>query len=112
MNLFWSTSSLINQLYSNSLRSSSIKSLEVDDNRDGSTDRLEINLLIPLSDDEKITSFDALIFSEIRLEHKVKYIYDAMSHLSIRSAGEGMNQIYFDGNVLIRQAQPFIAKGG
>jgi hypothetical protein len=113
LNLFWSTSSPINQLFSTSLRSSTIKSLEIDDNSDGLIDRLEINLLIPLLRGERITSFDALIFSEIRLQQKVKYIFDAMTHLSIRSGGgDHMRQIYFDGNVIIRQAAPFIARGG
>lgn len=112
MNLFWSTSPLINQLFSSSLRSSTIKSLEIDDNSDGLIDRVEMNLLIPLLEGEEITSFDALIFSEIRLQQKVKYKFDAMSHLRIRSGGEHMKQIYFDGNIIIRQAAPFIARGG
>jgi hypothetical protein len=112
MSLFWSTSPGINQLYSSSLRSSTIKSLEVDENEDGLTDRLEINLLIPLSDDESITSLDGLIFSEIKLQQKARYLYDAVSHISIRSGGEGMSQVYVDGNIIIRQAGPFIARGG
>jgi hypothetical protein len=112
MSLFWSTTPEINQLYSTSLRSSTIKSIEVDENEDGLTDRIELNLLIPLSDNERITSLDGLIFSEIKIQQKARYLFDAVSHVSIRSAGEGMSQISVDGNVVIRQAVPFIARGG
>jgi hypothetical protein len=113
LNLFWSTSPPINQLFSSSLRSSTIKSLEIDENSDGLIDRLEMNLLIPLLSGEKITSFDALIFSEVRLQQKVKYVFDAMSYLTIRSGGgDHMKHIYFDGNIIIRQAAPFLARGG
>ncbi len=110
--IFWSTSLPINQLFSSSLRPSTIKSLEVDENNDGVTDRLEVNLLVPLKEEERITSFDSLLFSEVRIQQKAQYLFDAVSYLAVRSGGEGMRQVFIDGNVKIRQATPLIARGG
>lgn len=48
LNLFYSTSPTINQLYNRDLRTPLLQSGELDDNGDGLIDRLEVGIQMPL----------------------------------------------------------------
>eukprot|EP00602_Paraphysomonas_sp_CaronLab_P002171 CAMPEP_0185027820 /NCGR_PEP_ID=MMETSP1103-20130426/13065_1 /TAXON_ID=36769 /ORGANISM="Paraphysomonas bandaiensis, Strain Caron Lab Isolate" /LENGTH=287 /DNA_ID=CAMNT_0027561959 /DNA_START=44 /DNA_END=904 /DNA_ORIENTATION=+ len=114
LNLFWSSSTAINDLYSRSdlLRSSILTSAELDDNRDGLTDRVEIGVRLPLAVGEKITRLDALIFADVRVQEKAKVSFDGAVYITHSSGTAAMGSLEIDGDVVIRQRWPMRAKGG
>lgn len=111
LSLFYSTSPAINQINSDYLRIPVFQSSELDDNRDGITDRIEINLQMPLSPFENIYGFSALIYCNTKLQSKVKYIFDAVSYATFESMSP-ISKVTIDGDLLFRQTWPLSAKGG
>lgn len=109
--LFWSTSRDINQIYHNYLRIPTIQSAEFDHNRDGINDRIEVNVYLPLQADEKVKSFDMLIFHEVTLKERAKYKFDTLTYIS-QSQQEQINLYYYDGNLQLEQKNPFTVRGG
>lgn len=111
LNLFYSTDSSINNLYGNDLRIPLFKSAELDDNRDGKTDRLEMSFQVPLAPTEMISGVTALTYYNVQLKNKVKYIFDAVSVIDYDSSSF-ISQLDVDGDLMLRQKWPLISKGG
>jgi len=111
LNLFYSTSPTINQLNSESLRIPILKSVELDDNRDGLTDRIEVNVQMPISKQEKILGASGLFYFDVQISSKARYIFDSMAFVNYESAA-AIRNLYVDGDLIMRQTWPFSAQGG
>ena len=108
---FWSTSPSVNELFSSNLRPSLIKSAEIDENRDGKNERIEINVEVPLLSSESIRSIEALVFHETILHDKARYQFDSVSHIKI-SNSDSIASAVSDGRLLFIQTWPLYARGG
>jgi hypothetical protein len=111
LNLFYSTSKPINSLYAAHLRIPLFQSAELDDNRDGRIDRLEIAMQMPLAPTESVYGFTALVYCNSKLESKAKYIFDTASYVNYESAS-AITQLNMDGDFVLRQTWPLTVKGG
>jgi len=110
LNIFYSTSAAINNLNSN-IRIPLFQSAELDDNRDGITDRIEVNIQMPLGFNESITRMDALFYETMTISNRVKYVFDGISFVSYDS-NVPMGTLQIDGDILLRQTQTLLSKGG
>lgn len=88
-----------------------MRSAEVDVNRDGRVDRLEMAVQLPLAKNEKITSVTSLVFFDVKLNSIAKYTFDAVSFINYE-AGSAMGKLEIDGDLLLRQTWPLSAYGG
>ena len=111
VNLFFSTNSVVNQIHYNNLRVPVVKSSELDDNRDGKVDRIEINVQMPVSSDEKIDRISAIFITEVKLSAKAKYQFEAVSYVDYESASP-IGSMHIDGDLMFRQTNSLISKGG
>ena len=111
VNIFYSTSSAVNDLFSEHLRTPIVKSAELDDNADGMVDRIEIGLTMPLSSSERITGFTSIIYHDVELKDKGRYRFDAVSYVSTSNPNP-MGSLYVDGDITVRQTWPLDYKGG
>ena len=111
LNIFYSTSSTVNQLYGANLRVPILQSAELDDNRDGVIDRLEINVKMPVGINETITRFDALFYHTATLSARVKYVFDGVSFVTYETSNP-IGDVQIDGDIMLRQTSTLIAKGG
>eukprot|EP00600_Ochromonadales_sp_CCMP1393_P008389 CAMPEP_0174970734 /NCGR_PEP_ID=MMETSP0004_2-20121128/9571_1 /TAXON_ID=420556 /ORGANISM="Ochromonas sp., Strain CCMP1393" /LENGTH=280 /DNA_ID=CAMNT_0016220545 /DNA_START=32 /DNA_END=871 /DNA_ORIENTATION=+ len=111
LNIFYSTSPTINKLNSGNLRVPLFQSAELDDNRDGYTDRIEIGVQMPLAPTESVNGFTALVYINTQLDAKPRYIFDAISYANYESVSS-MRQLSMDGDLLLRQSWPLTVKGG
>ena len=111
LNIFYSTSSTVNQLYGANVRVPVLQSAELDDNRDGVIDRLEINVKMPIGINETITRFDALFYHTATLSARVKYVFDGVSFVSYETSNP-IGNVQIDGDIMLRQTSTLIAKGG
>lgn len=87
------------------------KSAELDDDRDGKTDRLEMSFQLPLAPSEMISGVTALTYYNTKLSTKVKYIFDAVSIFDYDSSSF-ISQLDVDGDLVMKQTWPLVAKGG
>lgn len=111
LNFFYSTNPSINRLYSSSLRLPILRSAEFDDNRDGKTERLEVSLQLPLQDYEYIHGITVSVYFDAKLHGRAKYTFDALGYVNYES-GSPMSKLSIDGELMLRQAQPFVVYGG
>jgi hypothetical protein len=109
--MFYSTSSTINDLFSSHLRIPILRSAELDDNRDGITERIELGIQLPLFPAEKVTKFTALVYHDVELKDKARCLFDAVSYISYES-GLSLGSVHIDGDIIIRQTWPLEVKGG
>lgn len=107
---FWSTSPAINNLFSSTLKSSHISSIEVDMNRDQKTDRLELSIVVPLDIGENIYAFSSLFFFDVGLHDKAKYKFDSMVYVTHNSP-YSMECVSIDGNLELSQSWALASKG-
>lgn len=47
---------------------------------------------LPLSTDESITGLDVVVFYEVRVQDRARYIVDAMTHFGYRNGGDAMGE--------------------
>ena len=59
--LYYSTSSNLNPLHGESVRSAVVQSASFDDNHDGLNDRMELSLAMPLKPSERVSGMSALV---------------------------------------------------
>jgi hypothetical protein len=111
ISLFYSTTPVLNNLNAHNMRTALVQSAELDDNRDGITDRIELSMQMPLASDEEITSFSALVFCDVKLSSKARYLFDS-AVLVQHHNGMGMGDLSVDGDLLLRQTWPLVSKGG
>lgn len=109
--MFYSTSVAVNELFSDHLRVPILQSAELDDNKDGVTDRIELGLIMPLEVTERITKFSCLIYHDVELKDKARYRFDAGTYITADNAVP-MGNLYVDGDINIRQTWPLDVKGG
>jgi hypothetical protein len=107
----YSTNQQINSLYPSNTRIPILRSSELDDNRDGIMDRLELSVLLPLLPGESILSFSSILYEDIQLRDRAKILIDGITYLNYESAVP-MASLTMDGDLLLRQSQPFSAYGG
>ena len=93
------------------LRTVVIRSVEVDDNRDGVMDRLEVGVQVPLGINETVTHMDLLLHHTVTLSNRVKYVFDGVTYVSCDSANP-MGGVQLDGDIMIRQTATLQSKGG
>lgn len=111
LSYYYSTSPLINSLFADSLRTPIIRSAEIDNNRDGRMDRLEIAVQLPLANNEKIISMSSLVYFDVQLNSIAKYTFDAVSFANYE-AGSAIGKLEMEGDLLLRQTWPLSAYGG
>lgn len=111
LNIFYSTSPSVNQLYNTNLRIPFLQSAEFDDNSDGKSDRLEVSVVMPTMPGEKINAVSGLLYHEVRLSDTVRYVYDAATFINYEGATP-IEKVSFDGDITIKQTWPFSSKGG
>ena len=108
-NLYYSTSSVLNQHKGSMLRPAVIQSASHDDNNDGVMDRLELNVKMPLLANEEVHGFDAIFFHDITLKEKAKILFDSVSHISYESGDVAITDVRIGGDVKLHQNEPFAA---
>jgi hypothetical protein len=111
ISIFYSTSPTVNSLYEGTLRSPILQSAEQDDNFDGKVERIEVAVKLPLAPSERITGFSGLFYHDVKLSSKARYMFDAISYVNYDSAAS-MSNLYVDGDIIVRQTQTLMAKGG
>lgn len=111
MNLYYSTSPTTNKLNTEILRIPLFQSAELDDNRDGFTDRLELGIQMPLTPAECIYSLNSVVYFDVKFETIAKYEFDAVSYINFESTS-CIAKVDIDGDLLLRQTWPLSAKGG
>lgn len=111
ISLFYSTSNTINSLFGNHLRIPVVKSAELDDNRDGKVDRIEVNMQMPLKELEQVTGISAAFIHEVKLSDKARYIFDSLAYINYESA-TSLSSLNIDGDLMIRQTTSLYSKGG
>jgi transmembrane protein 231 len=108
--LYFSTTPALNRLHSDTLRSPVVKSAEFDDNHDGTNDRLEINLQMPLQANEDITSVSTMVLFDFALNERAKVKFDAAAVFSFDGAS-GIEEVSFGADVVMRQTWPLQVRG-
>lgn len=111
LNLYYSTKNALNNLNNNYLRVPIFKSAELDDNRDGVTDRLEIGIQMPLQVSETINSFSLLCHFDVKLSGMAKYQFDAVTYINYETSNS-ISEFTVDGDMKIRQTMPLSGTGG
>jgi hypothetical protein len=108
-NLYYSTSSVLNQQQGSMLRPGIIQSASYDDNHDGIMDRLELQVKMPLQPNEEVTGFDALFFHDIKLKNKAKILFDSVSHINYEGGDIPIQSVNIGGDIQVQQNDPFPA---
>lgn len=111
LTLYYSTSPFMNTLYEEYVRHPILRSVEVDSNADGRTDRLEINVVMPLAPQENIHTFTAFILHDVQFDGKTKMVMDAATYIQ-HSEALAMTALDVDGDVVFKQTWPMHARGG
>lgn len=111
MTLYYSTSPTLNMLNDQILRIPVLQSAELDDNRDGLMDRLELSIQMPLASSEEIWGIGALFFHDVQVSKKARYLFDAAAYVNYQSAS-GMTSLKVDGDLTLRQTWALNSKGG
>lgn len=91
-----------------------LKSATIDENLDGITDKISISVSMPLSSSERISSYTALTYFDCQLRGHAKVLFDSVV-LMDGSKGDdsnGISSISLDGDIILRQLQPFKAYAG
>jgi hypothetical protein len=108
----------LNQIYYSGASASRVKipvfsSTAVDVNADGITDRIEVSAMVPMDAGTVLTGVDIALFHDVRLQHKARYEFDAMSFISTGSShSRGIGAVRVDADLVFRQTWPLVAKGG
>ncbi len=110
LNLQYSTNAYINQLYP-STRMPIFRSAELDDDRDGTIERLELSILLPLQVGEAIHGFTTLIYYDARLNSRAKLLFDAAAFVNFEGS-TALSKVALDGDMLLRQTWPLPVYGG
>lgn len=87
------------------------RSAELDDNRDGLVDRLEVSAQLPLAANEKITGVSCLVYFDVQLNSIAKYLFDAVVLLNYES-GTPFAKVNLEGDLKLRQTWPLNSYGG
>ena len=111
LNLFYSTSPTVNQLYGPNLRAPILQSGALDVNNDGLMDRLEVGLQMPLGVGESVYGFSAVFYHDVAVSARAKVLFDAINYVGYEAATP-IGGAFVDGDLMVRQTQTLYAKGG
>ena len=109
--IVFSSMSDVENLYDGELRVATLRSIELDTNRDGLPDQFHITALVPLQNGEKILSANMVTFHKVTFRRRARVEMDALAFVD-HKAGMGGGSLYVDGEFELRQRWPFRAKGG
>ncbi|RYH30785.1 hypothetical protein EON65_04175 [archaeon] len=110
----YSTNAYINAAYSNAYtqtRVPTLRSAEMDDNRDGKTDRLEVSVLLPITADESISGFTAAVYLDVKLNERAKVLFDGVGFVHYEGSTP-LQKLSVDGDMMLRQTWPLKVYGG
>lgn len=88
-----------------------LQSAELDDNKDGVMDRLELGIKMPIGVNETITRMDTLLYHTATLSGRVKYTFDGVTFVTYESMIP-IGNLLIDGDIIFRQTATLSAKGG
>ncbi|XP_070574056.1 transmembrane protein 231-like [Ptychodera flava] len=106
----WSTYHNYNMLNQGRLRIPIVKSREIDENRDGKADRLQINIETPMLDTESVYSVHLLLIMEFKLHRFSSLIMESMAYIHYNSPRPGA-QFTIDGELRFKQNYPLNHRG-
>lgn len=98
----WSTESSVNALFGSDVRVAEVSSVEVDDNRDGKPDTVEVTVAVPLLDGENIHQASAALFFNYTLDDYVTMDMEGMAYVQGGSALAG-SRLWVSGDLRFRQ---------
>lgn len=98
----WSTESTVNSLYGSSLRACQVSSVEVDDNRDGKPDTVEVTMAVPLAPNEKVYEASAILLFNYTLTESVDIDMEGLAYIHGSSNFPG-SQLWVSGDLRLRQ---------
>lgn len=104
--IFFSTSSVLNELHPNSLRMASIKSRDIDTNVDDIVDTTHIQVLMPLLPGETVYSIQMVSFFDFVLSHHVKIQMDTLAYIHYAS-GIPITTFESKGDLMLKQRALF-----
>jgi len=108
--LHWCTESSINALYREStLRMGEVSSVEIDDDRDGKPDTLEVTLAMPVLSGEAIYHASAALFFNYTLDQAVDMTMEGVAYVEGGGSVSG-SQLWVAGDLRLRQLQPIYYK--
>ena len=109
--MYFSTEDVLNDLNLKYLRIPVLKSIEIDNNNDGISDEIDFQILMPIGSNEYIYKINILLFCDVKFKDPVKYTFDGISYIS-SSSSSPIGNILIEGDILLRQSWPLIARGG
>ena len=109
--IFYSSMSTVNYLFQSQLRVPTLRSIQIDKNRDGSPDRFQLQALIPVTKGEKILASSIVAFFNVKLRRRARIDMEAIAYSTSQSALPG-RAVYVDGDYVLNQRWPLRAKGG
>lgn len=109
--VFYSTSAYINDLMGDRVRGAVVRSSEVDTNLDGSMDRLEVGVQLPLTSSEHITGMHAFFYCDTVLKKFARFKFDSVSFVS-HDSGFPMGNLDVSGNLMLKQTRALGQRGG
>ena len=107
---FVSTMEAVNALRQDSFRMASVQSHERDVDLDGIVDWFELDVDVPLYQDEQIKSVQAVAFFDYSLQQRVLLEMEAVAHVSVDSH-LGLSGYDTEGDLMFRQANPLGIRG-
>ena len=110
-NLYYSTSSVLNQQQGSTLRSGIIQSATFDDNHDGIVDRLELQVSMPLLATEEVHGMSATFFHDVKLKDKAKVVFDSVSSVNFESGDVAISSVAIGGDLSVKTTEPLTAGG-
>ncbi|KAH8070865.1 hypothetical protein JL721_4780 [Aureococcus anophagefferens] len=91
----------VENLYSGELRVPTLRSIELDLNRDGMADQFHLTALIPLRKGERVLHADLVTFYDVKLRRRARVHMDALAYSSGGGGGMAGKALYVDGDTLM-----------
>lgn len=102
----------MNQVFSSKVRTPILRSAEIDENKDGIPERLELSVNLPLRTGEKIFGFDIVTYHDAQLNSVARYFFDNIGYVHFEGSGLPLSKVNIDGDFILRQSWPLNAYGG
>lgn len=101
----WSTESAYNKLYGSDMRVADVSSVEVDDNRDGNPEFVEVTIMLPKFLGESVKRASALLFFNYTITDFVDLDVEGLAYIEGGSHVAG-SQLWVAGDLRLRQLRP------
>lgn len=111
LSIVFSSMASLNHLFQAKLRVPAVATLDLDQNRDGLTDRFQLQALMPLRPGERILAAAFVAFFDVRLRERARLQMECLAHASADSSLAG-SSLFVDADYVLRQRWPLRAKGG